>query len=142
MAKDLNGKKVAILVAKGFEQVELTDPKAALEEAGAKTDIVSIEKETVRAWNHSDWGEEFDVDVHIADARADDYDALVLPGGVMNPDRLRIDAHAVGLTRDMFNAGKPIAAICHGPWMLVEADVVRSLRVTSWPSIRTAECSG
>ena len=137
MAKDLNGKKVAILVAKGFEQVELTEPKAALERAGAKTDIVSIEKDTVRAWNHTDWGDTFDVDVHIADARAEDYDALVLPGGVMNPDFLRMDDRAVNFIKSFVKAGKPIGAICHGPWTLIEAQAVRGRKMTSYPSLRT-----
>lgn len=136
-SKTLKGKKVALLVAKGFEEVELTEPRKALEQAGAETDIVSIEKDKVRSWKFTDWGGEFDVDAHIADARAEDYDALVLPGGVMNPDFLRMDERAVRFVRAFAKAGKPIGAICHGPWTLVEADAVRGRRVTSYPSLRT-----
>jgi len=99
--------------------------------------VVSPAQGRIRGWKHTDWGTDVPVDRAVSEASADDYDALLLPGGVMNPDRLRTDAHAVALTREMFNAGKPIAAICHGPWTLVEADVVRGLRVTSWPSVKT-----
>ena len=137
MAGDLTGKKVAILVDDGFEQVELTSPKEALEKAGAVARIVSPNADTVRAWNEKDWGDRFDVDVQLLHARADEYDALVLPGGVMNPDRLRMNPDAVRFTRTFFDAGKPVAAICHGPWLLVEADVVRGRKVTSYPSLHT-----
>jgi len=138
MAADkLKGKKVALLVAKGFEEVELTEPKKALESAGAETELVSIEKDKVRSWKFTDWGHEFAVDVHIADARPEDYDALVLPGGVMNPDFLRMDDRAVKFVRAFAKSGKPIGAICHGPWTLVEADAVRGRRLTSYPSLRT-----
>jgi protease I len=135
--KRIDGKRVALLVTEGFEQVELTEPWKALEEAGALPQIVSPKEGRVRAWKGSDWGEEFEVDVPLSGARAEDFDALVLPGGVLNPDKLRMDPDAVRLVRDFFRAGKPVAAICHGPWMLVEADVVRGRRLTSYPSIQT-----
>ncbi|HET6229851.1 MAG TPA: type 1 glutamine amidotransferase domain-containing protein [Longimicrobiaceae bacterium] len=135
--KKLEGKKVAILVTDGFEQVEMTEPRKALEEAGAETQIVSPKSGKVKGWQHTEWGDEFAVDVALSGARAEDYDALLLPGGVMNPDYLRMDADAVKLARAFYDAGKPIAAICHGPWLLVEADVVRGRKVTSWPSLHT-----
>jgi protease I len=138
MARSLEGKKVAALVAKGFEQVELLQPRDALEKAGALVDVVSPETGgKVRAWNIGDWGEEIDVDVTLDEASSESYDALLLPGGVMNPDILRTIPQAVQFAREFFDAGKPIASICHGPWTLVEADVVRGLRVTSWPSLET-----
>lgn len=137
MANELRNKRVVILVTNGFEQVELTEPRKALVEAGARVDIVSLKKEAVRAWNHKDWGEEFNVDVHIDAASVDDYDALVLPGGVMNPDFLRLDHRAVAFVGKFTRSGKPVAAICHAPWTLIEADVVRERRVTSYPSLRT-----
>jgi protease I len=137
MANELHGKKVAILVTDGFEQVELTDPRRALDAAGATTHLVSPKDGRVRGWDHTDWGEEFDVDVALSDARAEDYDALLLPGGVMNPDKLRTDEAAVRFVRAFFGAKKPVAAICHGPWLLVEADVARGRTLTSYPSIRT-----
>lgn len=135
--RDLSGKKVAILVAHGFEQVELTEPRKALTEAGARADIVSPAKGRVKGWKHDHWGDELEVDVPLAEATPDDYDALVLPGGQMNPDNLRIDDDAVAFTRAFIDAGKPVAAICHGPWTLVEADAVRGRRMTSYPSIKT-----
>jgi deglycase len=137
MAGSLEGKRVAILVANGFEQVELAGPRTALEEAGARTEIVSPEAKTVRGWQHSDWGERFDVDVPLEKAEPAGYDALVLPGGVMNPDKLRLNETAVRFVKAFFASGKPIAAICHGPWTLIEAGAVNGRRVTSWPSIRT-----
>lgn len=137
MAGKLNGKKVAILVANGFEQVEMTEPRKALEAEGAQTVLVSPVEGKVKGWNHVDWGDEFAVDMPLAQARADDFDALVLPGGQMNPDNLRLESDAVRFARDFFEAGKPVAAICHGPWLLVEADVVRDRTVTSWPSLQT-----
>jgi protease I len=137
MADELKGKRVAVLATEGFEESELLEPKRALEQAGAHVDVVSPAQGRIRAWKHTDWGTDVPVDVAVAEARAEDYDALLLPGGVMNPDKLRTDAHAVALVGDMFRAGKPIAAICHGPWTLVEAGVVRGLRVTSWPSLKT-----
>ena len=135
--KDLNGKKVAMLVTNGFEQVELTSPRDALEQAGAEVHIVSPDSGEVKAWNHSDWGESFGVDKTLEDASEADYHALVLPGGVMNPDKLRMDERAVAFTRAFFQAHKPVAAICHGPWLLAEADVVRGRKLTSYPSLKT-----
>jgi protease I len=137
MPESLNGRTVAILVAKGFEEVELTEPRKALEEAGARTRLVSPEDGRVRSWDHTDWGREYDVDVPLSAARADEFDALLLPGGVMNPDNLRTNREAVQFVRGFFDAGKPVASICHGPWVLAEADVLRDREVTSYPSIRT-----
>ncbi len=134
---DLNGKRIAILATQGFEQSELLEPKKALEQAGARAEIISPGGETIRGWNENDWGQTVPVDVPLNRAKPDDYDALVLPGGVMNPDKLRQDQTAVSFVRSFFEAGKPVAAICHGPWMLVEADAVRGRRVTSWPSLKT-----
>jgi protease I len=128
---------VAIVVANGFEQVEMTDPRKALEEAGAQTDIVSPEKGTVRGWQHTEWGDQFDVDVPLEEADPAGYDALLLPGGVMNPDKLRMNETAMRFVKSFFDSGKPVAAICHGPWTLIEAGAVKGRRVTSWPSIRT-----
>jgi protease I len=133
----LTGLKVAILVEDGFEQVELTKPQKALDLAGADTQIVSPRRDQVRAWNFREWGEEFPVDVPLSRARAQDFDALLLPGGVMNPDRLRMQPAAVAFVRHFIDAGKPIAVICHGPWTLVEADAARGRRITSWPSLKT-----
>jgi protease I len=133
----LADKKVAILVANGFEQVEMTEPRKALELAGAKTEIVSPEPGKVKGWQHTQWGDEFPVDVTLDAAQAASYDALLLPGGVMNPDRLRANLRAVQFVKDFGAAGKPIAAICHGPWTLIEADLVRGRRLTSYHSIQT-----
>ncbi|HWB00912.1 MAG TPA: type 1 glutamine amidotransferase domain-containing protein [Pirellulales bacterium] len=133
----LQGKRVAILVADGFEQIELESPKQALEEAGAKTDIVSPSHNRVKAWQFSEWGDEFTVDVQLEQASADDYDALVLPGGVMNPDTLRTDIDALQFVRAFFEAGKPIAAICHGPWTLIDAGIVSGRKLTSFHSLQT-----
>ena len=135
-ANTLNGKKVAILVAEGFEQVELTEPKAALEAAGARTSIVSPSGDRVQGWKHFDKGAFFPVDVALDRARADDFDALLLPGGVANPDQLRIVPKAVSFIRAFFDAGKPVAAICHGLWPLIDAGVVEGRTVTSWPSLK------
>ncbi len=137
MTKNLDGKLVAVLIENGVEQVELTSPLEALREAGAEAVIVSPQKDRVKAWNEKDWGDSFDVDMSLDRANADDFDALVLPGGVMNPDTLRGNERAVAFTRAFIDAGKPVAAICHAPWMLVEADVVRGRRVTSYPSLKT-----
>jgi protease I len=137
MNNELNGKRVAILAAQGFEQIELTDPRKALEQAGAQTQIVSLESGQIRGWKETDWGDVFPVDAPLDQARAEDYDALLLPGGVMNPDYLRRSPKAVAFVQAFFRDQKPVAAICHGPWMLVEADVVRGRRVTSFHSIRT-----
>ena len=135
--KDLTGKKVAILVDEGFEQVELVKPRKALDRVGAATTVVSPQDGQVRGWNLKKWGKYVTVDVQLNSADPTSYDALLLPGGVMNPDRLRTDQSAVQFVRSFFEAGKPVAAICHAAWMLVEADVVRGRTVTSWPSIRT-----
>jgi protease I len=137
MASNLKGKKIAILVADGFEQVELTDPRKALEDAGADTKVVSPADGRVKGWDHKDWGDEISVDIALKTAKADDFDALLLPGGVMNPDHLRMDRDAMHFVRDFFDAGKPVAAICHGPWSLVEVDVLRGRTLTSWPSLKT-----
>jgi protease I len=133
----LNGKKVAILVEDGFEQVELTSPKQALEEAGAKTYIISPKRDQVKGWEHTQWGQTFPVDVAIDQANANDYDALLLPGGVMNPDKLRTSKPAIQFVRSFFDQRKPVAAICHGPWVLVEAGVLNGRTVTSYHSIQT-----
>jgi protease I len=137
MQKRLAGKKVAILVADGFEQVELTEPKLALEEAGAITEIVSPANETVQGWNHDEKADTFFVDMPLDRARSDDYDALLLPGGVRNPDQLRRLMRAVEFIDGFFVTGKPVAAICHAPWTLIEADVVKGKKITSWPSLKT-----
>lgn len=137
MNNNLEGKKVAILVDNGFEQVELTEPRKALMDAGAKADIVSPCKSKVKAWDEDDWGMEVDVDVNLDDARVSDYDALLLPGGVMNPDFLRANQKAVDFVKSFFEEGKPVAAICHGPWLLAEADVVNGRKLTSYKSIKT-----
>jgi protease I len=136
MAHQLNGKKVAILVENGFEQVELTDPRQALEEAGATTHIVSPREGKVKGWAKTDWGDEFEVDVPLDRARAEEYDALVLPGGVMNPDKLRRNEAAQRFIRDFFEAGKPVAAICHAPWVLIDAGVVEGRKVTSYETLQ------
>ena len=137
MAEQLKGTRVAALVAKGFEQIELLDPKGALEAAGASVHVISPERGKVRGWDHTKWGDEVKVDRPLDEARADDYDALLLPGGVMSPDHLRMNAKAVELVKRFFEDGKPIAVICHGPWTLVEAGVVRGLTITSYPSVKT-----
>ena len=137
MANDLSGKRIAIVVANGFEQIEMTDPREALENAGAETDLISIEDGEVKGWEHTAWGDAFPVDVPIEDADPDDYDGLLLPGGVMNPDRLRKDDRVVEFVRAFFDEAKPVASICHGPWTLIEAGVVSGRRLTSYPSIRT-----
>jgi protease I len=133
----LSGKRVAILVAEGFEQVEMTGPRKALQEAGAETQIVSPVKDEVQGWNHFDKAERFHVDVPLEQAQVDDFDALLLPGGVANPDQLRMQPKAVQFARAFFDSGKPIGVICHGPWTLIEAGVVKGRTMTSWPSLKT-----
>jgi len=133
----LQGKRVAILVADGFEHSELAEPKLALDKAGAKTSIVSPESSSVKGWKDKSWSSSIPVDVPLDAARADQFDALLLPGGVMNPDSLRMNPNAVKFVKSFGDAGKPIAAICHGPWTLVEADLVRGKKMTSWPSLKT-----
>lgn len=134
---DLNGKRVAILATDGVEQMELTEPRKALDAAGATTIVVSPKEGKLKGWHHGNWGDDIPVDRALSDANADDFDALLLPGGVMSPDRLRMDKKAVQFVKAFFHAGKPVAAICHAPWLLVEADVVRNRAVTSWPSLQT-----
>ena len=132
----LKGKRVAILVADGFEQVELTEPRKALDEAGAHTQIVSTAKDQVQGWKHFDKADHFRVDVPLDVASPEEFDALLLPGGVANPDQLRTHPKAVAFVRAFFEAGKPVAAICHGPWTLIDAGVARGRRLTSWPSLK------
>ncbi len=133
----LQDKKIAILVTDGFEQSELLEPRKALDQAGAKTQVVSPSDQKVRGWNHKEWGIEVAVDVPLRSANADDFDALLLPGGVMNPDQLRMKPEAVEFVKRFTDAGKPVAAICHGPWTLIEAGAVRGRTITSWPSLKT-----
>jgi protease I len=134
---NLSGMHVAILATDGVEQVELTEPMQALKDAGAHPIVVSPKDGSIKAWQHDHWGDQIPVDMTLSDARADDFEALMLPGGVMNPDHLRMDKTAVQFVKDFFTAGKPIAAICHAPWMLVEAGVVKGRTLTSWPSLQT-----
>lgn len=137
MNRKLDGRKIAILVADGFEQVEMTEPRKALEAAGAKTNLISPDGKEVQGMNHHDKGDKFPADRALNKATAQDYDALLLPGGVANPDKLRTLPEAVQFAKDFATAGKPIAAICHGPWLLVEANLVKDRRLTSWPSLKT-----
>ena len=139
MKHDLNGKRIAILIADGFEQSEFVKPRQALEDAGASTFIVSPEADEVTGWDGdtNEFGESFEVDLPLDEAKAEDYDGLLLPGGVKNPDTLRTIPEAVAFVKAFFDAGKPVAAICHGPQLLIEADVVRGRRLTSYPSIKT-----
>jgi protease I len=135
--KDLTGKKVAILVDEGFEQVELIKPRKALERVGASTQVVSPQENEVRGWNLKRWGKSVAVDVPLESANPADFDALLLPGGVMNPDKLRTNPKAVEFVKHFIDSGKPVAAICHGPWTLIEAGGVKGRTLTSWPSLRT-----
>jgi protease I len=137
MADMLENKRIAMLVENGFEEEELTRPMQAMEESGAHVEIVSPANGRVRAWKHTDWGEEFPVDRPLVEARAEDYDALVLPGGVMNADHLRRNQKALTFVRTFFEEHKPVAAICHAPWTLIDAGVVRGRRMTSYPSLQT-----
>jgi protease I len=133
----LKGRRIAVLATDGFEQSELTEPKRLLEQAGAETDVIAPGGASqIRGWNKKDWGESVKVDVALEDAQAEGYDALVLPGGVMNPDRLRLEPAAIALIKAFCDAGKPIAAICHGPWTLIDAGLVKGRMITSWPSLR------
>jgi protease I len=131
----LQGLKVAILVTDGFEQVELLEPRKALDETGASTNVVSPKTDRVRGWKFTDWGDDVPVDVALDRARPEDFDALLLPGGVINPDSLRIQPKAVAFVKAFFDAGKPVAAICHGPWTIINAGAARGRRMTSWPSL-------
>lgn len=135
--KSIQGKRVAILTENGFEEVELTSPKQALEEAGATVEIVSPQKEKVKGWDHDHWSIELKVDKNIDDVNADDYDALVLPGGVINPDKLRLNKKAVVFAQQFLEEGKPVAAICHGPQTLIETGLLEGRTVTSYPSLQT-----
>ena len=137
MANELRNKRVAVLADHGFEQSELIEPRKALQQAGATADVVSPQSGKIKGWQHTNWGDEVQVDRQLANAKPDEYDALLLPGGVMNPDKLRMNPDAVRFVKHFVDTGKPIAAICHGPWTLIEADGVRGRRVTSWPSIRS-----
>jgi protease I len=137
MARKLDGKKVAILVADGFEQVEMTKPRKALDEAGAETIIVSPKSGQIQGMHQADKGDKFDVDLTLEEARPEEFDALLIPGGLFNPDELRANEEALEFTRHFFGAGKPVAAICHGPWVLIDAGVVRGRALTSWPHIKT-----
>jgi protease I len=134
---ELNNTRVAALVDNGFEQSELLEPKKALEAAGARVDVISPQQGKVRGWKHADWGQDVAVDVVLESASPANYDALLLPGGVMNPDRLRANPRAVQFVKAFVDSGKPIAAICHGPWTLIEAGGVKGRTVTSWPSVKT-----
>jgi protease I len=137
MAAELKGRRIAILATDGVEQVELTSPREALEQAGAEVDLISLEEGDFQGFEHLDKGRTFTADRAVGDADAGDYDGLMLPGGVANPDALRLDEHAVAFVRAFAEARKPIAAICHAPWTLIEAGVVRGRTLTSWPSLQT-----
>lgn len=137
MTERLNGCRVAILVTDGFEEVELTQPRQALDEAGARTSIVSPKEGTVRSWRSTDWGQDFPVDVQLKDAQPDAFDALLLPGGVLNPDKLRMDPSAMAFAASFFESDKPVAAICHGPWTVIETGNAEGRRIASWPSLQT-----
>ena len=133
----LNGVKVAILVTDGFEQDELLQPRKALDQAGADTKVVSPKDEKVRGWTHNDWGATITVEERLNEAKPEQFDALLLPGGVMNADKLRMDPKAVAFVKSFFDSGKPVAAICHGPWAVIEAGAARGRKITSWPSLKT-----
>ena len=134
---NLQGKKIAILATNGFEQVELLQPRRALEDAGAETQVISPKDDKIKAWNMKEWGGDLAVDIPLKSAKPEEFAALLLPGGVMNPDHLRMDPQAVAFVKHFVDEGKPIAAICHGPWTLIEADAVRGKTMTSWPSLKT-----
>ena len=137
MADKLKGKKIAILATDGFEQAELAEPRKALEDAGATTEIISPKGGEIKGWKLKDWGDKVKVNRTLDEARPSDYDALVLPGGVINPDHLRMEPKAVSFVKEFAQSGKPVAAICHGPWTLIEAGVVKGRKMTSWPSLKT-----
>lgn len=137
MSQELKDKNIAILLTNGFEQVEMTKPRQAFNDAGANTYLVSPAGEQVRGWNHYDKADNFKVDVPLDKANPKDYDALLLPGGTVNPDQLRVNRQAVEFVKAFFEAGKPVAAICHGPWTLIEVDAVKGHKITSWPSLKT-----
>jgi protease I len=135
--QSLSGTRVAILVTDGFEEVELVQPRRALDDAGATTNIISPKQGQVRSWRFTEWGENFPVDVNLSSADPTDYDALLLPGGVINPDKLRMQQEAVQFVKAFFDDGKPVAAICHGPWTIIEAGHARGRKIASWPSLKT-----
>jgi deglycase len=137
MADELQGKRVAFVFTEGAEQVEVTEPLEAVRNAGAEVDVISLDKGEIEMWNHFDKGEKITADLAVGNADASNYDALVLPGGVANPDQLRADPDAVKFVRSFFEEKKPVGVICHGPWTLIEADVVKGRRITSWPSLQT-----
>lgn len=134
---EIQNRRVAILATHGFEESELISPREALKKAGAEVEVVSPENHSIKAWKDKDWGRTVEVDRNLSKASVDEYDALVLPGGLINPDSLRMNGEAVAFVRDFMKSGKPVAAICHGPWMLVEADAVKGRKVTSYPSLKT-----
>lgn len=136
MSNELTNMKVAVLVTDGFEQSEMVEPRKALDEAGAHTVLISPKAGEVRGWQHTDWGDSFSVNLALAEASPQDYTALLLPGGVMNPDRLRLDDAAIAFIKAFVDAGKPIAAICHGPWTLINTGMVMGRKLTSWPSLQ------
>jgi protease I len=136
MAGSLQGKKIAFLATTGVEQIEYTEPRKAVEQAGAQAELISLQSGSIQAWNHFDHADQFMVDKTASEADPADYDGLVLPGGVANPDQLRTDPDAVAFARAFFESGKPVGVICHGPWTLIDADVVRGRTITSWPSLR------
>lgn len=133
----LKGVRVAILVDNGFERVELTEPRKALDDAGAETKIISPQEKEVRAWESKEWGDKYPVEQKLDETQPNNFDALLLPGGVMNPDHLRMNSQAVSFVKAFVDSGKPIAAICHGPWTLIEAGAVKGRKITSWPSLKT-----
>jgi deglycase len=137
MGQNLNGIRVAILATDGFEQSELFDPRRALDQAGASTEVVSLSRGEIKGWNHKEWGQTIAVDKTVDSVDAKNFDALLLPGGVMNPDTLRMDAKAVAFVKAFFAAKKPVAAICHGPWTIIEAGAAKGRTLTSWPSLKT-----
>jgi protease I len=137
MAQSLNGVRVAILATDGFEQSELLEPRKALDEAGASTEVVSLKSGEIKGWNHKDWGQSVAVDQTLDSIDAKNYDALLLPGGVMNPDKLRMDPKAVAFVKAFVDAKKPVGAICHGPWTIIEAGAAKGRTLTSWPSLKT-----
>lgn len=133
----LKGKRVAIVATDGFEQLELTEPQKFLKNEGADVDVISLKSGSIKGWNKTDWGDNVDVDKVIDEVQVAQYDALVLPGGQINPDKLRMEPSVVNFVREFMNSGKVVAAICHGPWTLIEADTVRGKNMTSWPSLKT-----
>ena len=137
MANPLEGMKVAILATDGFEYSELTEPRKALDEAGADTSVVSPKDDQIRGWKGGNWADSVDVDVPLTEANSSEFDALLLPGGVINPDRLRMNTKAVQFVKSFFDAGKPVAAICHGPWTVIEAGAAKGRKIASWPSLKT-----